>query len=74
MCVLGKGPVRGGFPISNLMLYAHRAVMAVGVGILYNFPILYFVLLAINVSLIHTLKVSDYPVKVSDLCLFHQCT
>ena len=31
------------------MLYAYRAVMTVGVGILYDFPILYFVLLAINV-------------------------
>ena len=38
----GLGPVRGSFPISNYVLY--RAVMAVGVGILYNsgdFPILY---------------------------------
>ena len=34
-----------------IMLYAYRAVMAVGVGILYDFPILYFVLLAINVCL-----------------------
>ena len=36
----GLGPVRGGFPISNYVIY--RAVMAVGVGILYNgggFPI-----------------------------------
>ena len=35
--LLGKqelGPVRGGFPISNYVLY--RAVMAVGMGILYN--------------------------------------
>ena len=46
----GMGPVRGSFPISNYVVY--RAVMAVGVGILYNsgdVPILYFVLLAINV-------------------------
>ena len=35
----------------QIMLYAYRAVMAVGVGILYDFPILYFVLLAINVCL-----------------------
>ena len=35
----------------HIMLYAYRAVMAVGVGILYNFPILYFLLLAINVCL-----------------------
>ena len=33
------------------MLYTYRAVMAVRVGILYDFPILYFVLLAINVCL-----------------------
>ena len=48
----GLGPVRGGFPISNYVVY--RAVMAVGVCILYNsgdVPILYFVLLAINVCL-----------------------
>ena len=35
----------------QIMLYAYRAVMAVGMGILYDFPILYFVLLAINVYL-----------------------
>ena len=48
----GLGPVRGGFPISNYVVY--RAVMAVGVCILHNsgdVPILYFVLLAINVCL-----------------------
>ena len=49
--LLGKerlGPVRGGFPISNDVVY--RAVMAVGVGILYN-SFSHFVLLAINVCL-----------------------
>ena len=48
----GLGPVRGGFPISNYVVY--RAVMAVGVCILYNsgnFAILHFVLIAINVCL-----------------------
>ena len=30
----GLGPVRGGFPISNYVVY--RAVRAVGVGILHN--------------------------------------
>ena len=35
----------------QIMLYAYRAVMAVGVGILCDFPILYFILLAINVCL-----------------------
>ena len=55
MHLLGKeglGLVRGGFPISNFVVY--RAVMAVGVGILYNsgvVPVLYYVLLAINVCL-----------------------
>ena len=52
------------------MLYAYRAVMAVGVGILYDFPILYFVLLAIKYVFD---SVSDNHVKVSDLWLFHQC-
>ena len=45
--------VRGSFPF-QIMLYAYRAAMAVGVSILYDFPILYFVyfvLLAINVCL-----------------------
>ena len=45
----GLDPIRGGFPISNYVVY--RAGIAVGVGILYNsgdFPILYFVLLAIK--------------------------
>ena len=48
----GLGPARGSFPISYYVAY--RAVMAVGVGILYNsgdFSILFFVLLAINVCL-----------------------
>ena len=39
-------------PISNYVVY--RVVMAVGMGILYNsgdFPILYFILLEINVCL-----------------------
>ena len=55
MHILGKeglGPVRGGFLISNYVVY--RAVMAVWVGILYNsgdFAILCFVLLTINVCL-----------------------
>ena len=57
--VLGKYCVRIGersskrwFPHFTLCLYAYRAVMAVGVGILYGFPILYFVLLAINVYVV----------------------
>ena len=49
------------------MLYAYRAVMAVGVGILYDFPILYF---AINVFDLYP-QASDYHVKVCDLWLFH---
>ena len=49
--------------------------MAVRVGILYDFPVLYFVLYTGNqrMSLIHTLKVSDYHAKVSNLWLFHLC-
>ena len=46
--------------------------MAVGVGILYDFPILYFVTGNQRMSLIYTLKVS-YHVRVCDLWLFHQC-
>ena len=50
-CVrIGESPVRGGFPISKYVVCV-RAVMAVRVGILYDFPILYFVLLAINICL-----------------------
>ena len=48
----GLGPASGGFPISNYVAY--KAVMAVGVGILYNggdFAILFFVLLATNACL-----------------------
>ena len=50
MCILGKGQKEAVSPF-KIMLYAYRAVMAVGVGILYDFPILYFVLLEINVCL-----------------------
>ena len=50
-CVrIGERSSKRQFPHAfQIMLYAYRAVMAVGVGILYDFPILYFVLLAINV-------------------------
>ena len=70
----GLGPVRGGFPISNYVIY--RAVMAVGVGILYNsgdFPILHFVLTYVFDFVFHTLNASGYHAKVSELWLFHQC-
>ena len=50
MCVLGKGPVRGGFPISIYVVCVQSCDGSKG-GILYDFPILYFVLLAINVCL-----------------------
>ena len=50
MCVLGKGPVRGGFPISIYVVRVQSCDGSKG-GILYDFPILYFVLLAINVCL-----------------------
>ena len=58
------------------MLYAYRAVMAVGVGILYKVVISHFVFCITGnqrMSSIHTLKVSDYHAKVSDLWLFHLC-
>ena len=49
-CVrIGERSSKRWFPHFKLCLYAYRADMAVGVGILYDFPILYFVLLAINV-------------------------
>ena len=51
-CVrIGERSSKRWFPHFKLCLYAYKAVMAVGVGILYDFPILYFVLLAINVCL-----------------------
>ena len=56
----GLGPARGGFPISNYVAY--RAVMAVGVGILYNsgdFPFFLYYWQLMYV-LRYTLKVSDY--------------
>ena len=49
-CVrIGERSSKRRFPISNYVVFPYRAVMAVGVGILYDLPILYFVLLAINV-------------------------
>ena len=48
VCALGKGPVRGGFPISNYVLQSCDGSRG---GILYNCPILYYLLLAINVCL-----------------------
>ena len=50
--------------------------MAVGVGILYKvviFPFVFCITGNQRMSLIHTLKVSDYHAKVSDLWLFHLC-
>ena len=72
----GLGPVRGGFPISNYVIY--RAVMAVGVGILYNgggFPILYCVLTYVFdfVCFIPSKPQTTYHAKVSELWLFHHC-
>ena len=48
------------------MLYAYRAVMTVGVGILYDFPILYFVLLAINVFIPSKSLTCGYSISVPD--------
>ena len=64
----GLGPVRGGFPISNYVVY--RAVMAVGVGILYNsddLAILFLYYWQLMYVLRYTLKVLDYH---GDLWLF----
>ena len=76
MWILGKGPVRGGFFIFKIMLYAYRVVMVVGVGILYKVAIFPFCICITGnqrMPLIHTLKVSNYYAKVSDLWLFHLC-
>ena len=53
MCILGKGPVRGGFHISNYVVCVHSCDVGRGGYIIQSgdFPILYFVLLAINVCL-----------------------
>ena len=75
MCILGKGPERGGFHISNYVVCLQSCDGGRG-GCIQSgdFPILYFVLLAINVlPFIHTLKVSDYHAKVSDLWLLYLC-
>ena len=40
---IGERSSKRWFPHFKLCLSAYRAVMAVGVGILYDFPILYFV-------------------------------
>ena len=72
-CVhIGERSRKRGFPHFKLCCMCTEAVMAVGVGILYNFPILYFATGNQRMSLIYTLKVS-YHVKVCDLWLFHQC-
>ena len=43
-CVrIGERSSKRWFLHFKLCLYAYRAVMAVGVGMLYDFPILYFV-------------------------------
>ena len=71
MHLLGKeglGPARDGFPISNYVVY--KAVMAVGVGIIYNsfdFATLFLCYWQLMYVLHYTLKVSDYH---GDLWLF----
>ena len=51
-CVrIGERSSKRWFPHFKICCMRNRAVMAVGVGILYDFLILYFVLLAINVCL-----------------------
>ena len=72
----GLGQVRGCFSISNYVVY--RAVMAVGVCILYisgDFPILCFGLLAISVCLTYCIPSKSQTIMVtcsySSVCLNH---
>ena len=66
MCVLGKGPVRGGFPISNHALQSCDGSRG---GYIIQFShFVFFITGNQRMSLIYTLKVSDYQyVQVSDL-------
>ena len=74
VCVLGKGLVRGSFPISNYVVCVQSCAGSRG-GYIIRFSYFVFCITGNQrMSLIHTLKVSDYQyVKVSDLWLFHQC-
>ena len=73
-CVrIGKGPVRGSFPISKYVVCVQSCDGCKG-GYIIRFS--HFVCCITGnqrMSLIYTLKVSDYHVKVCDLWLFHQC-
>ena len=76
-CVdIGERSSKRRFPLFKIMLYAYRVVMVVGVGILYKVAIFPFCICISGnqrMPLIHTLKVSDYHAKVSDLWLFNLC-
>ena len=74
VCVLGKGLVRGGYPISNYVVCVQSCDDSRD-GYIIRFSHFVFCITGNQcMSLIHTLKVSDYQyVKVCDLWLFHQC-
>ena len=72
MCILGKGPERGGFPISNYVVCVQTCDGSRG-GYIIGFSHFVFCIAGNqSMSLIYTLKVS-YHVRVCDLWLFHQC-
>ena len=73
VCVSGKGPVRGGFPISKYVVCVQSCDGSKG-GYIIRFSHFVFCITGNQrMSLIYTLKVSDYHVKVCDLWLFHLC-
>ena len=73
VCVSGKGSVRGGVPISNYVVCVQSCDGSRG-GYIIQFSNFVFCITGNqHMSLIHTLKVSDYHVKVCDLWLFHLC-
>ena len=73
MCVSGKGPVRGGFPISKYVVYVQSCDGSKGRYIIRFSHFVFCITGNQRMSLIYTLKVSDYHVKVCDLWLFHLC-
>ena len=72
MCVLGKGPVRGGFPISNYVVCIQSCDGSRGGYIILFSHFVFCITCNQCMSLIYTLRVS-YHVKVCDLWLCHQC-
>ena len=74
MCILGKGPERGGFHILNYVVCLQSCDGGRG-GYIQSgdFPILYFVLLAINVCLQFTPSKSRTIMPKSLTCGYSIC-